>query len=63
MIFCNYVNVRWGLYTGKWKYGKMSKTCNEFGTNPIKMISEHKTKLKVDSKTKNIEIVILSHIL
>jgi hypothetical protein len=51
------------LYTGKWKYGKMSKTCNEFGTNPIKMISEHKTKLKVDSKTKNIEIVILSHIL
>jgi hypothetical protein len=42
---------------------QMSKTCNEFCINPIKIISEHKTKLKVDNKTKNIEIVILSHIL
>jgi hypothetical protein len=29
------------------------KTCNEFGT-------KHKTKMKVDCKTKNIEIVIFN---
>ncbi len=38
----------------------MLKTCNEFGTNPIKMISEHKTKMKVDCKTKNTKIVIFN---
>jgi len=41
----------------------MLKTCNEFGTNPIKLIFEHKTKMKVDCKTKNTEIVIFNETL
>jgi hypothetical protein len=34
------------------------KTCDEFGNDPMKMCFEHKTKMKVDYKIKDVIIVI-----
>jgi hypothetical protein len=34
------------------------KKCDEFGNDPMKMCFEHKTKMKVDHRIKDVVIVI-----
>ncbi len=42
----------------KWQERTSVKTCDEFGNDPMKMCFEHKTKMKVDYKIKDVIIVI-----
>jgi hypothetical protein len=42
----------------KWQEITSVKTCDEFGNDPKKMCFEHKTKMEVDYRIKDVIIVI-----
>jgi hypothetical protein len=47
------------MYKGQ--EGTNVKLCNEFGNDPRKMCSKHKTIMKVDSRIRDITIMFLLH--
>jgi len=42
----------------KWQERTSVKTCDEFGNDPMKMGCEHKAKMKVDHRIKDVIILI-----